>query len=124
MDIVLETIKKLIGFDPDYTAFDIDLTLHINSAIDTAKQLGADVRGHLTLGGSETWSDIFGDTVDIDAIKVYIYLKCKLVFDPPGNSFLVESIKEQIREYEYRLNWEIEYCASDPSGEGVNTTDG
>lgn len=122
--MVLETIKKLIGFDADYNAFDTDLTLYINSTLDTLKQMGVNVIGRLTLGGSEDWSDIIGDDTDLDSVKIYIYLKCRLVFDPPLNASILESIKQQIQEYEYRINFEYEYTYPPDSGEEVDPSNG
>lgn len=124
MDIVLESIKKLIGFTEEYDAFNTDLTIYINSALDTIVQLGGKVKGRLTIGGSETWSDIFDESTDLEMMKVYIYLRCRLVFDPPINASVLESIKEQIKEYEYRINLEIEYNNATEEEGGVDPTNG
>lgn len=118
MENVLETIKKLIGFGPEYGAFDVDLIININAALDTLKQLGVKVKRHLAVEGNEIWEEIFEDPESIDMMKNYIYLKCRLVFDPPMNASILESIKETIKEYEYRLNLEIEY------NEGTQTNSG
>lgn len=106
--MVLTDIKKLIGFDEDYKAFDTNITIQINSALSTLYQIGVDVTGYLTADGSEDWGDILGQNVNIEMIKNYIYLKTKLIFDPPLNGSILEAIKEQIKEYEWRINLEVE----------------
>lgn len=106
--MVLIDIKKLIGFDEDYNAFDQDIVIQINSALSILKQIGVEVLSNVTIDGSEDWEDILGEHADIEMIKNYIYMKTKLVFDPPVNGSVMESIKEQIKEFEWRINFEIE----------------
>ena len=106
--MVLTDIKKLIGFDEEYSAFDIDILMHINSALSLLQQIGVDVTKKLAVDGNEDWSDILGKDVDQEMIKEYLYLKTKLKFDPPLNSSVLESIKESIREYEWRINTAVE----------------
>lgn len=106
--MVLTDVKKYIGFDEEYKAFDPDIVLQVNSALSVLKQIGVDITGSLSLDGVEDWSDILGKHVDIEMIKNYIYLKTKLIFDPPLNGSIMESIKEQIKEYEWRINLEVE----------------
>lgn len=106
--MVLTDIKKLIGFDEDYNAFDQDIVMQINSALSILKQIGVEVLSNVTLDGSEDWEDILGEHADIEMIKNYIYMKTKLVFDPPVNGSVMESLKEQIKEFEWRINFEIE----------------
>lgn len=119
--MVLTDIKKLIGFDEDYKAFDQDITVQINSALSTLYQIGVNVIGTVSTDGDEDWSDILGEHVDIEMIKNYIYLKTKLVFDPPLNGSILEAIKEQIKEYEWRINLEVEVPSD--SIWGPETTD-
>lgn len=118
--MVLTDIKKLIGFDDDYRAFDQDIVITINSALSVLKQIGVDVTGNVTLDGSEDWEDILGSHADIEMIKHYIYFKVRLAFDPPLNGSILESIKEQIKEYEWRINLEIEVPSDSVYMEGEN----
>ena len=37
---ILNTIKKMLGLDANYTTFDTDIIVHINSALMTLTQLG------------------------------------------------------------------------------------
>lgn len=36
-------------------------------------------------------------------VKTYMYLKVKLLFDPPPNASVLTAMKEQIQEYEFEL---------------------
>lgn len=109
IDSILTSIKKLLGIEEDYEYFDQDILININTAIMTLAQLGVgpDV-GYVCEDKTNTWQDFLGDFNDLQAVKTFIYLKTKLTFDPPGNSFLVESIKSQIDELTWRLNVRVE----------------
>lgn len=101
---ILETIKKLIGIDKDYGVFDIDLVVAINSSFTILNQLGVGPFKSFSISGpSETWSDFFGEDESIDLAKSYIYLRARLLFDPPETGVLHEAIERQIKEFEWRL---------------------
>jgi hypothetical protein len=107
---ILTSIKKLLGIEEDYTHFDSDITMYINSAFMNLNQLGVGVIGGFKIeDASAEWDDFIDDErFDLEGVKIYIYLKTRLIFDPPQNSFLVEAIKEQIKELEWRLNVQVE----------------
>lgn len=101
---ILNTIKKMLGLGDDYTAFDTDIIVHINSCFMTLNQLGVGPEKPFRISGKdETWTSFFGEDVNVEAAKTYIYIGVKLVFDPPTNSFVVEALKEIQKEYEWRL---------------------
>lgn len=105
MESILNTIKKLIGYDEAVTQFDQDMILFINSVIATLREIGiGPSEGFVVADASTTWSDYLGDSKLLEQVKMYIYLKTRLVFDPPNTSFVLESIKEMIKECEWRLN--------------------
>ena len=105
MESILTSIKKLIGYDEEYTHFDQDIIVLINTAFATLRQLGiGPENGFVIKDSSATWSEYLGDTLLLETVKTYIHLKVKLVFDPPSSSFVLESIKEVIKECECRLN--------------------
>lgn len=101
---ILDTTKKMIGFDWDYTAFDIDIITHINSVFFTLQQLGVGPEGGYSISdNTKTWADYMaGD--NIEAVKSYMYLKVRLIFDPPANSFTQDAMKNAATEFEWRLN--------------------
>ena len=110
-DSILTSIKKLLGIDDSYGHFDADLIIHINSVFATLHQLGVGpVEGFSIQSEDETWDDFIGENFNIFAsVKSYIYLKVRLLFDPPISSAAIDAIKEQIKEYEFRL-----FVAADP----------
>lgn len=106
---ILTSIKKLLGIVNTDTSFDDDIIMYINSALMSANQLGVGPStGFFISSDIEEWTDFVGNRIDLEAIKIYIYLNVRLAFDPPQNSFLVEAIKNQISELSYRLNVQAE----------------
>lgn len=103
---ILQSIKKLLGIEPDYTYFDQDLIIHINSVLSILSQIGfGPEEGFFITGETETWDDFFDESnPQMQLVKSYIYLKVRLMFDPPLNSTVINSINMQIAELEWRLN--------------------
>lgn len=114
MESILTSIKKLLGIESEYTHFDPDIIIHINSALMTLTQLGVgpDV-GFLITGVDEKWTDFLGDRKDVAGVKTYVLSKVRLVFDPPSNGYLVEAIERQIKELEWRLNVQVDKPVAD-----------
>jgi hypothetical protein len=109
MDSVLTSIKKLLGIEEDYTHFDNDIIIHINSTLMTLNQIGVGPdKPVYVVSKANTWNDILGNTEDIEAVKTYIYLKVRMLFDPPASSFVLEAMKQQASEIEWRLNVQAE----------------
>ena len=105
MDSILTSIKKLLGIDEEYTQFDSDIIMHINTVFLNLTQLGVGpAEGFLIEDDSATWNDFIGDSNQLQAVKTYVYLKVKLLFDPPLSSSVTESINRIISELEWRLN--------------------
>lgn len=117
---ILLTIKKMLGSDENYAAFDSDLITDINSVFLTLNQIGVGSSGFQITGAEEVWSDFVKPSA-YPGIQSYVFLKTKLLFDPPSNSFLIDNIKKQIEEFEFRLNVQAEYVSSaearEPSAE-------
>lgn len=104
MESILTSIKKLLGIEEGYDCFDTDLIIQINSALSVLTQIGVGPpKGFEIVDGSETWFDFLGEDPRIDSAKSYVYLKVKLLFDPPTNSSLLESTNRLINEFEWRL---------------------
>lgn len=103
IDSVLETVKKQIGIEPEYTHFDPDIVMAINSAFVILCQLGVGPDKPYSIEDKyNTWDEFEGPGVS-EAVKTIIGLRVKLIFDPPTNSYLIDNIEKQIRELEYRL---------------------
>lgn len=110
LESILTSIKKLLGIQEDYTHFDADIIMHINTVFMTLSQLGIGPPKGFSIGDDKAiWADyISGENKNFESIKTYIYLKVKLVFDPPLSSSVIESINRTISELEWRLNVEAE----------------
>ena len=111
MDSILQSIKKLLGLDEDYDAFDDDVMMHINSVLMILTQLGVGPKNGFSITGEEeTWEDYLGEDISkLSAVKTYVYLKVKTMFNPTSSSVVNEATKEMLKELEWRLNSEIEY---------------
>lgn len=108
-DSILETVKNLIGVASECADFDTNIMVHINSAIMTLRQIGIGPKnGFSVRDSSSTWTDYIDDINLYESVKDYIYLKVKIVFDPPTSSYVLEAMKEQIKELEWRLQTEKE----------------
>ncbi len=104
-DSILRSIKKLLGIAGEDDSFDEDIIIHINSAGSYLSQLGVtSFDNFLITDDTAVWSDYILDPSRLADIKQYVYFRVRLAFDPPTNSFLVENIKEQMRECEWRIN--------------------
>lgn len=109
MESILTSIKKLLGIDEEYTQFDSDIIMHINSVFLNLTQLGVGPsEGFQIEDDSDTWEDFIGDSNQLQAVKSYVYLKVKLLFDPPLSSSVTESMNRMISELEWRLNVAVE----------------
>ena len=84
MDSILTSIKKLLGITEDYENFDADIIMHINSVFMTLRQIGVGPEeGFFIEDKSATWTDFMGDETKIESVKTYMYMKVRLLFDPP-----------------------------------------
>lgn len=106
---ILGSIKKLIGPEQEYEHFDIDLIIHINTSFMILNQLGlGPVEGFRIEDKTAKWVDFLGNRKDLEAVKTYVYLRARLVFDPPQMGYLVDAMQKQINEFEWRLNVQVE----------------
>lgn len=102
---ILKSIRKMLGPSETYTHFDNDIIMHINSAFNTLHQLGVGPeKGFYIEDESTTWDEYLKKPGLLQSVKYFVYLKVKLGFDPPANSFLVDAIQKDIKEYEWRIN--------------------
>lgn len=100
----------MLGLAADYDAFDVDVVVDINAAMLTLKQLGVGPdTGYSITGSDEVWTDIPNiDASSLNAVKQYIYLKTRMLFDPPTTSSHIDAMKSAISELEWRLCLEAE----------------
>lgn len=107
---ILNSVKKLLGPGEEYTHFDPDLIININSAIATLTQLGVGpAAGFQITGPDETYEDFLGaDDPRLNFVQQYLYLKTRVIFDPPTQSYVLQAYKDQIAELEWRLNVQVD----------------
>lgn len=105
-DSILNSIKQFIGgLAPDYTVFDTDIIILINSEFATLHQLGVGTEEPVHISGpTEIWSDFTSDKNYMNSVKEYIGLRVKMIFDPPSNSFVMDAYKQKADELAWRLN--------------------
>lgn len=122
-DSILLTIKEMLGLSKTYPAFNTDVIRNINGSLFTLMQNGVGpTTGFRITGDSETWSDFIGDRKDLDAVVNYVYIKARLVFDPPTSAAVIQMLKEEAKEYEYRLNTQVEFGPyKTPAGSHIMT---
>lgn len=110
---ILNSTKKILGIDTFYTAFDLDVITHINATFAVLDDLGiGPVGGFFITDSDDEWVDTGLTDKQINMIRTYIFLKVRYLFDPPTTSFLLDAVKNQIAEYEWRLRADQEYQAS------------
>lgn len=104
-DSILTSIKKLLGITEEYEHFDQDIIIHINSVFMILNQLGVGPsNGFSITDKTAVWSDFISEGANLESVKSYIYLKVRLLFDPPTTSAVMESMNRMISELEFRLN--------------------
>lgn len=117
-DSILQSIKKLLGIDSSYNVFDTDIMIAINSVFMVLNQLGVGPSKCYSIAGSEeAWSD-FSTSIDcLSVVQSYVYLRVRMLFDPPTSGVLREAMERQITEYEWRLKIQAESLLEEDSDE-------
>lgn len=109
MTSILKTIKKLLGVADDQTNFDVDLIVHINSVLMTLTQLGVGPEeGFIITDEFANWEDFIPEGENLELIKSYMYLRVRLLFDPPLSSSVLSAMERTVSEFEWRLNVKAE----------------
>lgn len=113
MESILTSIKKMLGAEEGYEQFDTDIIMHINSVLMILTQLGVGpAEGFSIEDDIPTWGDFLDDSTKYESVKTYVFMKVKLIFDPPLSSAVIESMNKMINEFEWRLNMEAELSKS------------
>lgn len=107
---ILTSIKKLLGITEEYTHFDADIIMHINSVFMILMQLGiGPANGFSISDDSAVWSDFLSDVTWFELVKSYVYIKVKLIFDPPQSGTLISAMENQASEFEWRCQEEQDF---------------
>lgn len=106
---ILTSIKAQLGIQEEYTAFDQQLIMHINSVFMVLKQLGVGPTAGFTISDkTSVWHDFLPSDKNLEATKSYVGMRVRMLFDPPTTSIVAESMNRIINEFEWRLNVETE----------------
>lgn len=109
MESILTSVKKMLGITEECTHFDADIIMHINSVFMILNQLGVGPsEGFIIEDDISTWNDYIPDNKNIEGVKSYVFMKVKLLFDPPANSTVMQSMNQAINEFEWRLNVSVD----------------
>lgn len=103
---ILLSTKQVLGISEEYTAFDIDILMHINSALTKLGDVGiGPPQGYTILGAEEFWSDFVGPTArSYNDVRTFVYLSVRLVFDPPASGYGIAAMERQLDEITWRIN--------------------
>ena len=115
MESILRSVKKQIGLDPEYTQFDPDIIMSINTVFVILNRVGVGPStGFRIEDESAEWTDFLpDDDLNFDMVKTYIAAKVRLIFDPPTSSIVMQATKEVIAELEWTLNINAETSQSE-----------
>lgn len=104
-DSILKTVKNYVNVNNEDDVFDDELILDINSTFLTLNQIGAGPEKPFTISDdTSVWSDFMTNIDDVSAIKSYVCMRVRRMFDPPTSGSLDNALKELIAEYEWRIN--------------------
>lgn len=103
---ILDSVKKVIGMDPSYTTFDIDIIMHINTQFSKLYNLGVGPKNAAfeIEDKNATWSDFLQGKTNINMAKTYVCMAVRLIFDPPPTSFGIDAIRKELEELGWRLH--------------------
>lgn len=106
---ILVSIKKLLNVEETDDSFDTDIGMLINNEFMTLHQLGIGPDEGFSITDADTkWADFSSDKTLIETVKTYVYMKVRMIFDPPASSVVADAFNSQIRELEWRLNVQAE----------------
>lgn len=102
---ILGSVKKMLGIPSEYKNFDLDIVMHINSVLFILCQLGVGPEsGYVISDDSDEWTDFIPEGTNLELIKSYVFMKVRVLFDPPQSSVVMESMNRMISEFEWRIN--------------------
>lgn len=118
MDSILTSVKKIVGISEEDESFDTDLIMHINSVLMILNQLGVGPpEGFSISDKTSVWSDFIPESSSIEAVKSFVSLKVRMIFDPPTSSSVADAINKTISELEWRILCNVENKANKTGGE-------
>lgn len=102
---ILKSTKAMLGLAADYTVFDLEIIMHINSALATLNQLGVGPEeGFMIEDATPVWDSLIGTEPRLQSVKDYVFLSVRLIFDPPQTAHAVEAFNKQLEQFAWRIN--------------------
>lgn len=102
---ILIGTKQTLNIPADYDAFDYDIISHINAVFFQLAELGlGPAEGFMIEDETTTWSDFPIPISQLNAVRSLVFLKVRLLFDPPATSFGIDAMERQIKQFEWMLN--------------------
>lgn len=102
---ILNSTKKVLGISEDDDVFNVDIIMHINSVFATLSQLGiGPIDGFMIEDATPEWDTYLGGDANLNSVKSYMYLRVRLLFDPPSTSFHIDALNKQREELEWRIS--------------------
>lgn len=117
---ILTSVKKLLGIPDGYEAFDLDVIIHINTVFVVLYELGVGDEPFSITDKTAVWSDFLKDSKDLNLVQTYVYLKVRLMFDPPTSSAAIQAMKDLVSELEFRINVLVDPRKSSEEVNGQN----
>jgi hypothetical protein len=109
---ILTGTKKNLGIDTAYTAFDPDIIMHINSVFSILNGIGlGPAEGFMIDDDTAEWAEFMGTDNRLNSVKTYVYLRVRMLFDPPTTSYMITALEAQYKEIEWRLSIQRESVA-------------
>lgn len=102
-DLILANVKRMLEIEQETTEFDLDISTHVNSAFFSLFQIGVGPLTPFYVDDTTTWGD-FVTKVPKSIVLDYVFLKTKMLFDPPTASAVIDAYKDRIAELEFRMN--------------------
>lgn len=118
MDSILNSVKSYLGIQSEDTAFDSDILMAINAIMVVLNQLGVGPSSPFVVDSStQTWEDLLGAN-PIGGVREYVNMRVRMLFDPSTNNQIMDALKEQIAEFEWRIIAEVDKSAYEAMADG------
>lgn len=109
MESILTSIKQMIGIEEAVTAFDAEIIMYINTVFFTLNQLGVGPSDcYMISSKDQIWNDFLEGRTDLEAVKTYMSIKIRIMFDPPSSSFILESLERLAIQHEWRILTQVD----------------
>lgn len=110
MESILNTVKRHCGYEEDYTPFDAELIMLINSSFRKLNRLGVGAYGFNIASAEETWEQfLVNDYDNFTDTMTFICIDVKLKHDTSSmSSYVINQLKEELNELGWQLNCNAE----------------